>query len=196
MLTDAIRKGFSAGSDRLSSVSGVNLLAAPNASAEGGATNVTGCVLETDSATFRASKTLQEEVFGPLCVVVKCSSAQDLHDTVLTLEGQLTASVFHAGGPDLQDAAWHDVLGSLQEKVGRLIYNAYPTGVEVNYSMNHGGPYPATTAVGTTSVGADAIRRFARPICFQDCPQELLPIALQDANTSVCRLVNGQMVTA
>jgi hypothetical protein len=101
MLTDAIRKGFSAGSDRLSSVSGVNLLAPPNASAEGGATNVTGGVLETDSATFRASKTLQEEVFGPLCVVVKCSSAQDLHDTVLTLEGQLTASVFHAGGPDL-----------------------------------------------------------------------------------------------
>jgi NADP-dependent aldehyde dehydrogenase len=82
----------------------------------------------------------------------------------------------------------------MREKVGRLIWNGYPTGVEVGYAMQHGGPYPATTAPLTTSVGMTAIKRFLRPVAFQDVPEMLLPDALKDANPlGIWRLVDGEL---
>jgi NADP-dependent aldehyde dehydrogenase len=110
------------------------------------------------------------------------------------LEGHLTATL-HATDDDLLDYA--DLIDILERKVGRLIVNAFPTGVEVCHAMVHGGPYPATTAPSSTSVGTTAIRRFTRPICYQGFPQESLPPALRDANPlGIWRLVDGQWTQA
>jgi NADP-dependent aldehyde dehydrogenase len=106
------------------------------------------------------------------------------------LEGQLTATL-HATPADL--AASGPLLTTLSRKVGRLVCNGYPTGVEVSPAMHHGGPYPATSDVRFTSVGTAAIFRFARPICYQSFADSVLPPALQDANPlGLLRLINGQ----
>ena len=106
------------------------------------------------------------------------------------LEGHLTATI-HGTPADLREFA--DLVDVLQKKVGRLIFNGFPTGVEVCPSMQHGGPYPATTDARTTSVGTAAIERFVRPIAYQGFPQEALPPELRDDNPrNVWRLVDGQ----
>ena len=106
-----------------------------------------------------------------------------------TLEGHLAASI-HGTEQDLQEYA--DLVTTLRRKVGRLIFNGFPTGVEVCGAMNHGGPYPAATDVHFTSVGTAAIYRFARPVCYQGFPEHTLPPELQDANPlGILRQVNG-----
>jgi NADP-dependent aldehyde dehydrogenase len=106
------------------------------------------------------------------------------------LKGHLTATV-HGTAEDLRE--YQPLLQRLEQKVGRLIINGFPTGVEVSYAMQHGGPYPATTDSRTTSVGTAAIGRFARPLCYQGFPDELLPDALKNANPlDLWRLVNGE----
>ena len=108
-----------------------------------------------------------------------------------SLEGQLTATV-HGTAADLQAA--QPLLRILEGKAGRLIINGFPTGVEVCASMNHGGPYPATTDARFTSVGTAALQRFVRPVCYQDFPQAHLPDALRDGNPlGIRRLVNGSL---
>lgn len=136
-------------------------------------------VLQTDSAAFRADHTLQAEHFGPVTLFVTCDSLDDLRATLTALEGNLTATV-HADDGEVETA--RAVFDVLREKAGRLIWNGFPTGVEVVYAMQHGGPYPATTAPATTSVGMTAIKRFMRPVAYQDLPDALLPDALKDAN--------------
>lgn len=148
-------------------------------------------VLQTTAAVFRADPDLQEEHFGPVTLIVRCASPADLLDALKALHGNLTGTV-HAA-PDEGDAA-APVLECLREKVGRLIWNGFPTGVEVVHAMQHGGPYPATTAPGTTSVGMTAIQRFMRPVAFQDMPDILLPDALKDANPlGIWRIIDEQM---
>jgi NADP-dependent aldehyde dehydrogenase len=108
----------------------------------------------------------------------------------VALEGQLTATV-HGTTSDLESAG--PLLACLEQKAGRIVINGFPTGVEVCPAMNHGGPYPATTDVRYTSVGTAAMLRFARPVCYQDMPDPLLPAALQNANPlGLLRLVNGR----
>lgn len=136
-------------------------------------------VLQTDSAAFRANPALQQEHFGPVTLFVVCESQHDLMQTLDALEGNLTATV-HADAEEYNTAS--DVFALLREKAGRLILNGFPTGVEVVYAMQHGGPYPATTAPATTSVGMTAIKRFMRPVAFQNLPDALLPDALKDSN--------------
>ena len=115
----------------------------------------------------------------------------ELLDIAQQLEGQLTITVW----AELEELKNHLTLVNLfQEKCGRLLFKGAPTGVEVGHAMQHGGPFPSTTASQTTSVGSYAIKRFARPIAFQDMPQELLPEALMDANPlGIWRTVNGVM---
>lgn len=149
------------------------------AALDGPACGYAHTVLLTDSTTFRADEQLQAEHFGPVTLFVTCDSVGDLRATLETLDGNLTATV-HAGDSELDEAA--AVYAILREKAGRLIWNGFPTGVEVVYAMQHGGPYPATTAPATTSVGMTAIKRFMRPVAFQNMPEALLPDALQDAN--------------
>ncbi|MEM7202880.1 MAG: aldehyde dehydrogenase (NADP(+)) [Planctomycetota bacterium] len=132
----------------------------------------TPTVLLTDAATFAAQPMLADEVFGPCSTVVRCSSADELLRLAETLPGQLTAGV-HAEPADHELAA--RLLPILEDKAGRLVFNGYPTGVEVCAAMQHGGPWPATTDARFTSVGSAAIERFLRPVCYQDWPAALLP---------------------
>ena len=133
---------------------------------------------------------LQEEVFGPTTVVIEVQDAAQLDAAIQSLHGQLTATLI--GEPeDLQQFGGLTPL--LEEKVGRILINGYPTGVEVCDAMVHGGPYPATSDARGTSVGTLAIDRFLRPVCFQNYPDSLLPEPLKNANPlGIQRLVDGQ----
>ncbi|WP_028696426.1 aldehyde dehydrogenase (NADP(+)) [Pseudomonas cremoricolorata] len=133
---------------------------------------------------------LQEEVFGPTTVAVEVQDNAQLRAALLGLRGQLTATLI-GEAEDFQAYAW--LVPLLEEKVGRILINGYPTGVEVCDAMVHGGPYPATSDARGTSVGTLAIDRFLRPVCYQNYPQALLPEALRDSNPlGLRRLVNGQ----
>lgn len=107
------------------------------------------------------------------------------------MEGHLTATI-HGTEQDLRD--FTDLIATLENKVGRLIFNGFPTGVEVTHAMVHGGPYPATSDGRSSSVGSQAIFRFARPVCYQGFPDSVLPDALKNANPlGIWRVVDGQM---
>ncbi|WP_223464103.1 aldehyde dehydrogenase (NADP(+)) [Pseudomonas sp. GL-RE-26] len=132
---------------------------------------------------------LQEEVFGPTTIIVDVADKVELRQALNSLHGQLTATLIGEAS-DLQTHA--DLLVLLEQKVGRVLFNGYPTGVEVCDAMVHGGPYPATSDARGTSVGSLAIERFLRPVCYQNCPDALLPDALKNANPlGIARLVDG-----
>ena len=121
--------------------------------------------------------------------VAVAASPEELTSALQALHGNLTATI-HAEASEVDSAAPYFEL--LREKVGRLLWNGYPTGVEVVYAQMHGGPYPATTAPATTSVGFTGIQRFMRPVAFQNLPDELLPDALRNANPlQIWRIING-----
>ena len=141
----------------------------------------------TDGDTFLASPGLAGEVFGPTSLVVRVRDLDQLRQIVAGLEGQLTATV-HLDEADHDLAA--ELLGELELAAGRLVVNGWPTGVEVGYAMVHGGPFPATSAPASTSVGTRAIERFLRPVVYQDVPEALLPPELRTAE-DVPRLVDG-----
>ena len=145
----------------------------------------------TDPTVFFRHHEVGEELFGPSTVVVRCGSRDELYDLARQLEGQLTATI-HGTSADLEEYA--PLVSILEKKVGRLIVNGFPTGVEVCPSMQHGGPYPATTDSRSTSVGTAAINRFARPVAYQNFPQSLLPVELQDRNPrGIWRIVYGEL---
>jgi alpha-ketoglutaric semialdehyde dehydrogenase len=148
-------------------------------------------LLATDAKKFGEERLLHEEIFGPATLLVQCESADELIALAAGLDGQLTATI-HAEPED--EALSEALLQVLQEKVGRIVWNSYPTGVEVSPSMHHGGPYPATTDSRFTSVGTAAIQRFAKPVCYQGLPAEMLPAELQNANIrKIWRMVNGTL---
>lgn len=138
---------------------------------------------------FLVHPELSEEVFGPTTLLVNYLAEHDLLSAARQLRGHLTATI-HGTEEDLARA--HQLIGILETKVGRIIFNAFPTGVEVSHAMVHGGPFPATSDGRSTSVGTQAIWRFARPVCYQDFPDAALPPELQNANPlGLMRLVNG-----
>ncbi len=136
-------------------------------------------VTTVEGSTFLKNTTLHQEVFGPFTMVVQCEDASQLEEVVSRLEGQLTGTVI-AGKDEL--SGYSSLIEALQNRVGRIIYNGVPTGVEVCPSMVHGGPYPASTDSRFTAVGTYSIRRWARPFSFQDWPDELLPEELKNEN--------------
>jgi 2,5-dioxopentanoate dehydrogenase len=145
-------------------------------------------------ADFEQDQNLASEVFGPYSLVVSCSSMSQMVSIARSLQGQLTATIFHDAENDPDD--FDELPGILKNKAGRLIFNGIPTGVEVCHAMNHGGPFPASTDSRFTSVGTSAIKRFVRPVAFQDCPQSLLPTELRDGNPlNIIRLINGKRST-
>ncbi len=144
----------------------------------------------TTAAAFAADPALAHEVFGAASLIVRCASHDDVAMVIEAMEGQLTATLH-------LDVADHDLarplLPILERKVGRILANGWPTGVEVSYAMVHGGPFPATSDARTTSVGAAAIERFLRPVCYQDLPDDLLPAALRTGNPlGLPRRVDGR----
>jgi len=139
---------------------------------------------------FLRTAALREEVFGPATLVVRARSVEELERVAASLAGQLTASV-HAAPAELAPA--RSLLAILERKVGRLLFGGVPTGVEVSPAMNHGGPYPASTDLRSTSVGTAAIHRFARPLCYQDADPSVLPPELRDGNVrGIWRLLDGR----
>ncbi len=144
-------------------------------------------------ASFVRNSKLHQEVFGPFSLVVACANEKELESAIKALEGQLTGTII---SEDNEIAHHGTVIEVLQTKVGRLIFNGVPTGVEVCPSMQHGGPYPASTDSRFTAVGIHAIDRWVRPVSYQDWPNDLLPDALKDQNPlQIDRLVNGVMTS-
>lgn len=141
---------------------------------------------------FLAHPDLSEEVFGPTTLLVHYGTESDLLKAAQQLEGHLTATI-HGTDEDLSRS--QELIRVLETKVGRIVFNGFPTGVEVNHAMVHGGPFPATSESRTTSVGSMAIWRFARPVCYQDFPDAALPPELQKENPlGIMRTVNGKLM--
>jgi alpha-ketoglutaric semialdehyde dehydrogenase len=189
MLSKGISNNFYKGLEKLKAVQGVKVAAMGKLSAVG--YSGTPAILEADAGIFLQEHLLEEEVFGPSTLLVTASNRQELLAAAKRLSGHLTATV-HGTEKDLHDYA--ALIDILEQKVGRLIINGYPTGVEVCHSMVHGGPFPATTDCRSTSVGTRAILRFTRPVCYQNFPQSLLPSELKDSNPqAILRMVNGKL---
>jgi NADP-dependent aldehyde dehydrogenase len=164
------------------------LTAEPSDRASPGSLTGAAVVLSTDAATFLGTPALWQENFGPVSVVIRCDPGEII-GLAERLHGNLTATV-HA---EPTEHAWASALAdAVVQHVGRVVWNGFPTGVAVVGGMCHGGPYPASTSPGHTSVGVTAIRRFLRPVAFQNTPDALLPEALRDANPlGIQRLVEG-----
>src|SRR5690606_5183267 len=134
-------------------------------------------VSTVEGHTFLSNSTLHQEVFGPYSMVVQCESISQLEQIISKLEGQLTGTLI---AEDDEATQYPEVVAALQNRVGRLIYNGVPTGVEVCPSMVHGGPYPASTDSRFTAVGIHSIKRWVRPFSYQDWPNHLLPDELKN----------------
>jgi len=156
----------------------------------GGASPTPTLLATTAAALLETPDELLIECFGPTSMVVTYADGDQLLDAAAAFEGQLTATI-HGEDDDPQASALLDVASS---RAGRVVWNAWPTGVSVTWAMVHGGPWPATTAPTTTSVGTTAIARFLRPVAYQDVPDMLLPPALQEANPlGIPRRVDSQL---
>ena len=175
MLTKHIREAFVRGSARLGALPGAELVAEGRAGSDTGGQ---AGLYAVDAATFMAEPAYADEIFGPSSIVVRCRDEAEMGEVLAGLEGQLTATL-HFDAADEPVAA--RLLPLLEGKVGRIIANGWPTGVEVSPAMVHGGPFPATSDGRSTSVGTLAIDRFLRPVCYQDLPDSLLPEALRRA---------------
>jgi len=148
-------------------------------------------ILTVEGKSFLENSTLHHEVFGPLSLIVQCENIDQLKEIINNLEGQLTGTII-AENDELVNN--QELIHALQNRVGRLIYNGVPTGVEVCPSMQHGGPYPASTDSRFTAVGIHSIKRWVRPITFQNWPDEMLPMALKNENPlQITRTLNNEL---
>lgn len=187
MLTPDLCAAYEGGVERLARTAGVRSAARVKS---GGGTAQAGAALFVAAAeTFLKDRTLMDEVFGPSTLIIQWESREQMLSAARALEGQLTATL-HGTAEDL--AANRDLIAILESKAGRLLFNGFPTGVEVCHAMTHGGPYPATADGRSTSVGTRAIGRFVRPVCYQGFPDAALPPELQESNPlKIWRLVDG-----
>ena len=168
MLTDGIAKAYRDGQARFEGRNSVTPLL--STVSEGREANPN--LYETDAATYLQDHALGEEVFGPLGLVIRVQGPEDMERLAKGFEGQLTATI-HLDPEDAPEG--RRLLPILERKAGRVLANGFPTGVEVADAMVHGGPYPASTNFGATSVGTLSIRRFLRPVSFQNIPEGILP---------------------
>jgi len=189
MLTQGIKDAYERGKTTLEGNAGARILAKGKRPAS--VTGVEAQVFEISAADFSQNPIFSQEVFGPSSVFVNYGKKEDILDIARALDGHLTATV-HGTSADLVE--YRELFDILENKVGRILINGFPTGVEVCHSMVHGGPFPATTATQTTSVGGNAIKRFVRPVAYQNFPSDLLPDQLKDANPlKIMRLVDGAL---
>ncbi len=187
LLTSAIHSSYGSAIAKRKADSSVKLLAEKPASGAAGFC-ADPMVFETDADSFIGSD-LDDEIFGPTTLIVRHSSREQVLAIARSLEGHLTATV-HGTEQDLRDFA--DLIAILETKVGRLIFNGFPTGVEVTHAMVHGGPYPSTSDGRSTSVGTQAIFRFTRLVCYQGFPDAALPEELKEANPlGIWRMIDG-----
>ncbi len=190
MLNQGIAQAYSSGLQRLTGHGAVEWLN-PTDIQEGDMTPP-NAVFKVKAADFLSDHTLGEEIFGPVTLLVICEDVDQMKQVAESIEGNLTATI-HSDGDDALAGELSDIL---EQKVGRVIYNGYPTGVEVCPSQQHGGPFPASSVGWSTSVGADAIVRFARFVAYQNMPDELLPEVLKNSNSmNLVRKVNGELTS-
>lgn len=171
MLTDGIAEAYHQGRDRVAGHEGVRDLLTTTCDLR----NATPYLYATTAEKWLANEELGEEVFGPLGMIVTVKDAEQRQEVAKALQGQLTCTI-HMDDGDTKDA--QTLMPVLERKAGRLLVNGFPTGVEVSDTMVHGGPFPASTNFGATSVGTLSIRRFLRPVCYQNMPDALLPADL------------------
>lgn len=191
MLHGGIRDAFEAGLGGIRSTEGVTVAGQSAAAADAAKTQAGVTVFRASESTLAANPQLMEEVFGPASIIVDCESPQGMQRIAERLEGHLTATL-HGTEEDLRE--YEGLVRVLERKVGRLIFNGFPTGIEVCAAMHHGGPYPATTDSHFTSIGTAAILRFARPVCYQGFPEAALPEPLRNRNSlGLWRLVDNAL---
>ena len=192
MLTPGIHAAYEKGVAALSGAEGVTTVA--RGVAGDGVNRGQHALFATSGDRFRANPALAHEVFGSSSILVKCATVEEMIATIADLEGQLTATL-QMEESDQADAA--RLLPTLSRKVGRVLANGWPTGVEVTHAMVHGGPFPSTSDGRSTSVGTLAMMRFLRPVCYQDVADAVLPPALQAANPwKLNRRVEGRLEIA
>lgn len=185
MLHDGILANFEQNIERVRNLPGVNLVAEGRPEYKRGQAQL----YKTTVATLHRHPELLDEIFGPISLVVEAANVPEIIEIVNYLPGQLTAGV-HGSDEEMKNS--RHLIQRLTGRAGRVLFNGFPTGVEVSHAMVHGGPYPATTNSRMTSVGTLAIDRFMRPICFQDFPADVLPPALRDDNPlNIKRLIDG-----
>jgi 2,5-dioxopentanoate dehydrogenase len=188
MLTEGIHQAYQTGISRHEALLGIHQLVSGTVTGE--ANTAIPVLFKTDSDTFMKTPELAEEIFGPTSLIVEADSKMQMILIAKSLSGHLTASV-HGTEEDL--ASYKDLIDILEQKAGRVVFNGFPTGVEVCHAMVHGGPFPATTDGRSTSVGTAAIHRFTRPVCYQNMPDTLLPDELRNENPlRIWRTVNGE----
>lgn len=189
MLHEGIAKAYQQKKSEALSQPGTSLLATGPEDSE--MLKGTATVTTVDGKTFLSNPLLHQEVFGPYSLVILCKDSNEMLEVAFNLEGQLTATLM-ATETDMRNNP--KIVDAVKEKCGRLIMNGVPTGVEVCLSMHHGGPYPSTTDSRFSSVGADAIKRFVRPVALQNWPDSLLPDELKNENPlSIWRTVNNEL---
>ena len=187
MLHPNIKKGYISNKEKV--VSQDNVTVTANYTLDVQNNYAAQAIVTVDGKTFLENPTLHLEVFGPFSMIVQCENASELETIIASLEGQLTGTVISDAN---EVANYSAVIAALQNRVGRIIFNGVPTGVEVCESMVHGGPYPASTDSRFTAVGIGSIKRWVRPFSYQDWPNNLLPNELKNDNPSnIFRVIDG-----
>jgi acyl-CoA reductase-like NAD-dependent aldehyde dehydrogenase len=194
MLNERLRDGFAAGAAVRAGLDGVELVT-PTPTASGPGFRHTPVAVATTAAALAVHAELREELFGPAVTFARYASSDELLTALRSFDGQL-AGALHAQPDDDRELVAR-VARVLADRSGRVVFDGFPTGVAVSWAMHHGGPYPATTAPAETSVGMTATRRFMRPVCWQNAPQDVLPASLRDANPrGIWRRVDGTFTRA
>src|SRR5450755_3808383 len=190
LLTKAIHSSYDSAIAARKSDTAVKLVAEGPQAADDEGYAVSSAIFETDAGSYLGSG-LGAEIFGPATLLVRHSSRNQVLEIARLLEGHLTATI---QGTEQDLGEFADLIAILESRVGRLVFNGFPTGVEVTHAMVHGGPYPSTSDGRSTSVGSQAIFRFTRLVCYQGFPDSALPRELQDANPlGIWRMLDGQM---
>ena len=191
MLTSRISTAYHEGTEALLRNGAVETLVQPDVDRSSCYCGVGAGLFRTCVDSFLADTNLSAEVFGPATLLVTYSDVEQLPDIARKLEGQLTATI-HA--TDAEQDGVNKLIDVIENKAGRIVFNGFPTGVEVCHSMVHGGPFPATSDGRSTSVGTRAALRFVRPFCYQDVPAIALPDELKDGNPlNIWRMVDGEL---
>jgi NADP-dependent aldehyde dehydrogenase len=188
MLHPDIKKAYNANKEKVIAQDHVSVTA--NFASDVANNHAQQAVVSVNGNTFLENPTLHIEVFGPFSMVVQCENITELEQVIASLEGQLTGTVI-ADNDEISD--YSNIIAALQNRVGRIIFNGVPTGVEVCESMVHGGPYPASTDSRFSAVGISSIKRWVRPFSYQSWPNHLLPDELKNENPlSIFRNIDGQ----
>jgi acyl-CoA reductase-like NAD-dependent aldehyde dehydrogenase len=191
MLNGRLQDGLVSGIAEMAELPGVQLLTPDTGAADPGFRH-TPAALSVDASTLAREEAVRREVFGPAVLFARYADEPELTEGLAAFDGQLAAAVFAQSDED--EALITRLTPVLTERVGRLVFDAFPTGVAVTWAMQHGGPYPATTSPDHTSVGLTSTRRFMRPVCWQSAPPGALPEPLRDENPhGIWRRINGQL---